>query len=139
MAYATPVKFYSFLNDVFMKRMDLENDDLRVVLSNVAPSRSNTKLSDITQIANGNGYTTGGILSPASLSNTTGTVKLTMTDVQWTATGNVGPFRYVIIYNDTATDDPLICYMDFGSEITLANTEKFTVDFDATGGLFSHQ
>jgi hypothetical protein len=48
-----------------------------------------------------------------------------------TASGAVGPFRYVIIYNDTATGDPLICYFDYNSEVTLANGDTFGLDFGA--------
>jgi hypothetical protein len=48
----------------------------------------------------------------------------------------VGPFRYVVEFNDTPTTplDPLICYWDYGSSISLANTETFTEDFDQTNG-----
>ena len=46
-----------------------------------------------------------------------------------TASGAVGPFRYVIVYNDTAANDPLICYFDYGSEVTLASGDTFKLDF----------
>jgi hypothetical protein len=46
----------------------------------------------------------------------------------------VGPFRYVVIYNDTAAADELIAFYDYGSEITLASGETFTIDFDGTNG-----
>lgn len=52
-----------------------------------------------------------------------------------TASGSVGPFQYVVIYNDTATNDELIGWYDYGSALTLANTDTFTLDFDATNGL----
>ncbi len=38
-------------------------------------------------------------------------------------------FRYVVIYNDTATNDELIGFYDYGSDVTLANGETFTIDF----------
>jgi hypothetical protein len=56
-------------------------------------------------------------------------------DVVFTASGgSIGPFRYVIIYNDTPTSpaDPLVCYYDYGSSITLLDGETFTVDFGAS-------
>ena len=46
-----------------------------------------------------------------------------------TASGAVGPFRYVAIYNDTAANDELICWYDYGSAVTLASGDTFTLDF----------
>jgi hypothetical protein len=46
-----------------------------------------------------------------------------------TATGAVGPFRYVVLYNETAPSDELICWYDYGSEITLAEDDTLTLDF----------
>ena len=62
-----------------------------------------------------------------------------LTDIVLTATGAVGPFRYVVIYNDTPTSpaDPLIGWYDYGSSISLASGETFTVDFDATNGVLT--
>jgi hypothetical protein len=55
---------------------------------------------------------------------------LTGTVVVFTALGgSFGPFRYVILYNDTATNDPLIGWWDYGSSITCNDGETFTVDF----------
>lgn len=130
-------KFNSFVEAIAEKVHNLGSDTLKVVLTNSAPSAANTQLSDITQIANGNGYTTGGTqASQSSSSQTGGTYKLVLTDVVFTASGgSMGPFRYVVLYNDTATNDELIAYWDYGSAVTLASGETFTVDFDATNGV----
>lgn len=131
-------KFFSFTEAVAEKVHNLGSDILRVALSNTAPSQSNAQLSQITQIANGNGYATGGAAaSIASSSQTAGTYRLVLGDVVFTATGSVGPFRYAVLYNDTATNDELIGWWDYGSSITLNSGETFTVDFDPATGVLT--
>ena len=133
---ASFTKFNSFVEALAEKTHNLGSDTLKVVLTNSAPAQSNTVLADITQISNGNGYTTGGATATTSSSaQTTGTYKLVVADVTWTASGAVGPFRYAVLYNDTATSDELIGAWDYGSSITLASGETFTTDFDATNGV----
>ena len=136
---ATFNKFNSFTEALAEKVHNLGSDTLKVALTNTAPVNTNTQLSNITQIANGNGYTTGGAAVTTSASAQTGGVyKLTLADVVFTASGgNMGPFRYVVLYNDTAANDELIGWYDYGSSITLADTETFTVDFDATNGVLT--
>lgn len=106
---------------------------LKVYLSNTAPNAATHAVkADIAEISAGNGYTAGGSSISNSWSETSGTAALTGTDVVWTASGGpIGPFRYVILYNDTPTNpaDPLIGWWDYGSSITLASGESFTVDF----------
>lgn len=115
---------------------------LKLALTNAAPLVSNTVLSDITQIASGGGYTAGAgggyaVASPA-YTETGGVATLSFADHVITATGaSVGPFRYVVLYNDTAASpaDALIGFLDYGSSVTLADTETLTVDLGATGVL----
>lgn len=129
-------KFNSFVEALAEKTHNLGADTLKVVLTNSAPVAANTVLADIIQIANGNGYTTGGTAATISSSaQTSGTYKLVLADVTFTASGSMGPFRYAVLYNDTATSDELIGWWDYGSSITLAASETFTVDFDATNGV----
>ena len=129
-------KFNSFVEAMAEKVHNLGSDTLKVVLSNSAPSAANTVLSDITQISNGNGYTTGGTQATQSSSaQSSGTYKLVLNDVVFTASGSMGPFRYAVLYNDTAAGDELIGWWDYGSSITLASGETFTVDYDATNGV----
>ena len=91
--------------------------------------------TDITDIAAGSGYAAGGQQSAqVSSAQTGGVYKLVLTDVVFTASGVIGPFRYVVLYNNTATNKELIGWWDYGSSITLASGETFTVDFDATNG-----
>lgn len=112
----------------------------KAMLTNSAPVATNTIAANLTEISAGNGYSAGGMtLDTVTLSETTGTAKVTIADEVLTASGgSIGPFRYVAIYNDTATSpaDALICWYDYGSSITLASGESFTIDFDATNGLW---
>jgi F0F1-type ATP synthase membrane subunit a len=133
---ATFNKFQSFVEAVCEKVHNLGADTLKVALTNTAPVNTNTVLANITQIANGNGYTTGGATATISSSaQTSGTYKLVLADVVFTATGAMGPFRYAVLYNSTATNSELIAWWDYGSSVTLASGETFTVDFDATNGV----
>lgn len=129
---ATSVPFYAFAENVFEGVHNLGSDTLKVALSNTAPVQTDTVFANITEIAAGNGYTAGGAtLSVSSSSQTGGAYTLSAADVTFTATGgSIGPFRYVVMYNDTPTvpADPLIQYWDYGSSITLASGESLVVD-----------
>ncbi len=132
-------KFNSFVEAIAEKVHNLQSDTLKVVLTNSAPTSSNTQLSNLTQISNGNGYTTGGTATTVSSSaQSSGTYKLVCTDVVFTASGSVGPFRYAALYNSTASNSELIGYWDYGSSITLASGDTFTVDFDGTNGVLQN-
>jgi len=134
-------KFNAFVENLAEKVHNLGSDTLKVALTNTAPSSANSTFSDITEISAGNGYTAGGTAATiSSSSQTSGTYKLVLADVVFTASGgSIGPFRYAVIYNDTPTSpaDPLIGYWDYGSSVTLADTETFTVDFDASSGVLT--
>ena len=125
---ATYVKFNDFVEQLALGNHDLHNDTLKAMLTNSAPSATDTVSTDITEISNGNGYTTGGEDITNTMSETpAGTATVAAVDVVWTASGSVGPFQYVVIYN--STDDGLVCYWDYGSAVTLSSGETFTVDF----------
>ena len=129
-------KFNAFVEDLAEKVHNLGSDQLVVALTAAAnaPTASNAQLSDLTQISYTN-CSTRNITTSAS-SQTSGTYKLVLTDLVLTASGgSVGPFRYVVIYNDTSTNDRLIGWYDYGSDLTLASGETLTIDFDGTNGL----
>lgn len=136
---ATFNKFYSFVEALAEKSHNLGSDTLKVMLTNSAPVATNTVKADITDITAANGYTAGGTQATiSSSSQSSGTYKLVLADVVFTASGgSIGPFRYAVLYNDTATNDELIGYSDYGSSITLLTGETFTVDFDAAAGVLT--
>jgi hypothetical protein len=135
-------KFNIFVQDVGNGVHNLSSNACKVMLTNTAPSASNAVFADITEIAAGNGYTAGGnAASITSYTQTSGTAKLILADpATWTASGgSIGPFRYAVLYNSTPTSPlkPLIGYWDYGSSVTLAAGETFTVDLDQSNGVFT--
>lgn len=138
---ASFVKFQPFVEHLAEKVHDLGSDTLKVMLTNTAPTAADDVKGDLTEISAGNGYTAGGTQATISSSaQTSGTYKLVLADVVFTASGgSIGPFRYAVLYNDTPTSpaDPLIGYWDYGSSITLAAGETFTWDADATNGILT--
>ena len=131
-------KFNSLTEAIAEKVHNLGADALKLMLTNTAPVATNTIKTDITEITAGNGYTAGGAaLSITSSAQTGGTYKLVLVDLVFTATGAVGPFRYGVIYNDTATNKELIGYIDYGSSVSLISGETFTFDFDAANGVLT--
>lgn len=136
---ATFTKFNSFVEALAEKVHNLGSDTLKVMLTNSAPSASNTVKADITEISAGNGYTAGGAtITVSSSSQTSGTYKLVLADVTITASGgSIGPFRYVVIYNDTAASDELIAYYDYGSSVSINTGENLTIDFDGSAGFLT--
>jgi hypothetical protein len=136
---ATLTKFYSFVEAVHEKVHNLGSDTLKVLLTNTAPSLSNTVKADISgELSTASGYTAGGAtITVTSSAQSSGLYTLIASDVTWTASGgSIGPFRYAVIYNDTATNDELIGYIDYGYSITVASGQTFTIDFDQTSGLY---
>ena len=136
---ASFVQFNQFVEDLAHGVHNFSTDTLKVALSNVAPSLANAVLADITQIADGNGYVTGGqAVTITDSGQTGGTYTLVIEDEVFTASGaGMADFRYVILYNDTPTSpaDPLIGYYDIGSTVQLASTETLTIEFSLSSGV----
>lgn len=124
-------KFNSFVEALAEKTHNLGADTLTIALTNTAPTAGNTVLANITEIS----YTnlSSRVLTSVTSSQTGGTYTLDAADLVLTASGTVPTFRYVVLYNDTATSDELIGYYDYGSAVDLLNGETFTITFDASG------
>ena len=133
-------KFNKFTHNLIDGVHDFDAHVFKIMLTNTAPVSTNTIKANLTEIAAGNGYTAGGTASAMTTSSAVAVGKLTGTDVVFTASGgSIGPLRYAVLYNDTQTtpNKPLIAWWDYGSSITLAATETFTIDFDDTNGIFT--
>lgn len=131
-------KFDQFVEDIAEGVHNLTSDTLKIVLTNVAPQATDSVIANITEIAAGNGYVSGGLsTTQTSASQTSGVYKLVLTDVTLTASGgSVGPFRYAVLYNSTQTSPlgPLLGYYDFGTNTTLSAGQSLFIDFDAVSG-----
>lgn len=133
-------KFNAFVEALGQKKHNLNGDVLKIMLTNVAPLPTNTVKGDITDIGAGNGYVAGGSQATANTYvQTAGVAKLVANDVVFTAAlGPIGPFRYAVLYNDTATNKDLIGWWDYGAPVTLLDTQTFTVDLDQTNGVLTN-
>ncbi len=131
--------FPSFYLHVGRAVMNLDADTLKVALTNSAPSSGNSLLSDITQIATGAGYASGGFsLSGVDYSLDGSIGELTATDLVITASGGtMATWRYPVIYDDTPSNPlkPLIGYLDVGTGISLADGQSRTLDFSSVNGI----
>ena len=139
---ASFVKFQPFVENLAEKVFNLGSDTLKLVLTNTAPVNTQSVLDLVTNHpppAATNGYTAGGnTITISTSAQASGTYKLVLADSVFTASGgNLGPFRYPILYDDTAASDQLIAYWDYGSSITLADGETFTFDCDASTGVLT--
>ncbi len=126
-------KFNDFSEQLVRGVHDFDANTFKVVLTNSAPTAANTILSDITQIANGGGYTTGGETTTITIAEVSGTTTVSGTEIVWTGSGaGFGPFRYAVLYNDSSTSpaDALIAWFDYGSAISVGAGETFTLKFN---------
>jgi hypothetical protein len=130
-------KFQPFVEALAEGNHSLGTDQLKIALSNEtnAPLASYGQLSQVTEIAYTNMSARGVTVSASS--QTSGIYKLVLSDLVITASGTTSAFRYVILYNDTSTNDLLIGWYDYGKEVTLFDGETFTIDFSAVNGVLT--
>lgn len=130
-------RFHAFTEALAEKKHNLGSDQLVVALTNTAPTAStNAVLTDITQISYTNLSSRN--ITTTSSSQTSGTYKLVLADLTITASGgSSATFRYAVIYNDTATNDDLIGFYDYGSSTSLADGDALTIDFDGSNGVLT--
>ena len=134
---ATLTKFEKFSENLGKGVFNLSTDQLKIALTNTAPNAATAGVyTDIVSPIAGTNLdgATPFNVTTTSFAQTGGTAKLVLADLTLTATGSVGPFQYVVLYSDTASNKELIGYYDYGSAITLSTNDTFKVDWDGTNG-----
>lgn len=134
---ATVTIFDAFPLDLAQEVHNLSSDTLKVALTDTAPSKSaDTVYTDITEIAAGNGYTTGGVTATVdSLTQTSGNLTLVLSGVSWTAAGgDIATHRYAVLYNDTAASKNLIACADYGVSAVIASGNSDSANGTWIGG-----
>ena len=115
--------------------IDLDGHVIKACLltSAYAPTATHTQYSDISgsEVANGNGYATGGkALTGVTWTRTGGTSKLDADDVVWPAATLTA--RYAVLYDDTAPNKDLILLIDFLADKSPSNGDLSLI-FNAAG------
>jgi hypothetical protein len=106
--------------------VNLQSDSFSVLLA----SAVNASAGTFTEVANGNGYTTGGnsVGVNSTATQSAGTYSCTLANpTVWTASGAVGPFQYAVLRDTTAGVN--MGYWDYGSAVSLASGDTFTFTF----------
>lgn len=126
-------RFNSLSEAIAEKIHNFGTDQLKVALSNSSPTAGMTQLSNITEIS----YTnlTSRNVTTTSSGHSSGAYKLILAALTLVASGTIPAFRYIILYNDTATNDELIAWADYGSSVNMVSGDEFTINFDGTNGL----
>jgi len=131
---ATYVGFYKGTLTL-LEAGNFNTDAYKLALTNAAPTVA-TDTTIVSELGAGNGYSTGGAAITTAAHALTGgvyNVTFTIASPTWTSsTGNMGPFRYVILYNSTQSQ--CIAYWDYGvGGVTLngVNGDTFTVTIAA--------
>jgi len=126
------ITFLNSLNNTLA--LDLDNDTLKIMLvtSGYTPDFGTHDFkADVTNEVVGTGYTAGGeTLTSVALTQSAGTITFDAADVTWTSSTITA--RGAVIYDDTLASDPLICYIDFGSDQS-SSSGDFQIAFNASG------
>ncbi|OIP29741.1 MAG: hypothetical protein AUK23_10130 [Deltaproteobacteria bacterium CG2_30_43_15] len=133
---------YLMLGYVFRGTTLPTNFYVALVTSAVAPAQDHNTLSQLTEIAAGNGYTTGGYqLTPGTTdfdvqteNDTSDLALVQIKDVIWTASGGSipssgGGARYAVLTDNNVTvgSRQIIAYWSLGSDRTVSSGQTLTL------------
>jgi len=126
------ITFLNMLNNTHA--VDLDSDTLKIMLVTSAYTPdfgTHDFKADVTNEVVGTGYTAGGeTLTSLSLTQSAGVITFDAADVTWSSSTITA--RGAVIYDDTIASDPLICYIDFGSDQS-SSSGDFVLSFNASG------
>jgi len=122
----------SFKAEILDEQHDLAADTLKIALytSSASLDASTTAYTTSNEVANGNGYTTGGeTLANKTVSTSGTTAFFDADDPTWTSASFTA--RGALIYNDT-NGDKAIAILNFGGDFTVSSG-TFRIVFPAAG------
>ena len=111
-----------FKRDVMLGLHDLDSDTIKIALftssASLGAATTAYASSGINEVANGNGYTTGGVtLASASVVENSTSGCFSANNPEWTSATFTA--RGAMIYNDTESD-LAIAILDFGGDFSVA-------------------
>jgi len=133
---ATYNKFQDYVEQKDKGVHNIGTDVYKLALTNVLPVNTQVSFDPVTdhdEPANVAGYTANGEIVTLSVAEAAGISTVQGTQAVYTASGGqIGPFQYAVLYNDSATSpaDALVAWWDYGSSITLNDGESFTAKFN---------
>ncbi len=142
---ATTTKIRDFVAACAAPILALEGHNIRIALSNTAPSAeasnpllaNNGLLANVTQISYANysdDMTVDRQLEGLSASEIAGVFAIDANDLTITAlAGGLPAWRYVYIYDDTASGDPLLVLIDAGEAVTISEGNSHVLRIAAEG------
>lgn len=135
---AVTVSLYNHTAARFGSGANLASDTYKLMLCTSATfNAADVSLAAIvkTELANGNGYTSGGaVLTGVAVSTvTTNDAMFDANDAIWTATGGAITASCGILYNASQAGEPPLLYIDFGGTQSAGDTTQFKVVWNASG------
>ena len=126
----TPALCTSFKSEILDEQHDITSDTIKCALftSSASLAASTTAYSTSNEVANGNGYSTGGVtLGSAAVATSGTTVYIDFADPSWTSATFTA--NGALIYN-SSNSNKAICVLAFGGDYTVTNG-TFTITFPA--------